>query len=134
MFDRTALNTVLDHSAGRRGIRGLRHLLSELPDEPALTRTELERRFLRLVRAARLPIPVVNALIAGLEVDFHWPAQRLIVETDGRATHGHVLAFERDRNRDLELELAGWRVLRFTWRQILDDPQRVAAALRGRLR
>jgi very-short-patch-repair endonuclease len=45
------------------------------------------RQLLELVREAGLPLPVVNARIAGYEVDFHWPAARLIVETDGRETH-----------------------------------------------
>jgi very-short-patch-repair endonuclease len=76
---------------------------------------------------------VVNGLVAGHEVDFHWPAQRLVVETDGRATHGHALAFHEDRRRDFDLELAGWHVLRVTWRQVVDEPGRVTRLLRSRL-
>ena len=59
-------------------------------------------------------------------VDFLWRDRRLIVETDGRATHGTPLAFERDRARDGTLVLAGYRVVRFTYRQIVYEPEKVA--------
>jgi very-short-patch-repair endonuclease len=78
-------------------------------------------------------MPVVNGRIGDYEVDFHWPAQELIVETDGRATHGNAIAFERDRARDLELGLAGWTVIRSTWSQLSRQPNRVTAALRRHL-
>jgi very-short-patch-repair endonuclease len=65
-----------------------------------------------------------------LEVDFHWPPFKLVVETDGKATHGHPIAFHRDRDRDLYLQERGWRVLRLTWRQVTEEPQRVVALLR----
>ena len=57
----------------------------------------------------------------------------LIVETDGRATHDNPFAFERDRQRDLELKLAGWEVIRITWRQLRTEPRRIAALLRANL-
>ena len=71
--------------------------------------------------------------MGGYEVDFHWPDARLIVETDGRTTHDNPFAFERDHQRDLELKLAGWEVIRITWRQLRDEPDRVTALLRTHL-
>ncbi len=133
LFDRVALDAVLERSNGRRGIRMLRSALSDLPDEPPPTAVEIERRLLELIRDSGLPHPVINGQIGGLQVDFHWPAQRVVVETDGGATHGHAIAFHRDRARDLELELANWHVIRLTWRQILHERARVIAALRRRL-
>jgi very-short-patch-repair endonuclease len=76
---------------------------------------------------------VVNGLVLTWEVDFHWPQHRLIAETDSRGFHAHALAFQQDRQRDLDLELAGWHVLRISWRQVLEEPERVAALLRSRL-
>ena len=52
------------------------------------------------------------------EVDFLWSPQRLVVEVDGFAYHASRAAFERDRLRDAELQAAGYRVIRVTWRQI----------------
>jgi len=54
---------------------------------------------------------------------------RVIVETDGYRAHGHRAAFERGRARDTAHVLAGWTVVRFTWRQITEQPLRVAAQL-----
>jgi very-short-patch-repair endonuclease len=74
------------------------HLLN-----PDRTASELERLFLRLVRRHRLPDPEVNAQVGGLEVDFLWREQRLIVETDGYRYHRGSAAFEADRERDNRL-------------------------------
>jgi very-short-patch-repair endonuclease len=133
LFDRRALEVALAGASGRRGAGTLRRLLADLPDDPPAVRSELERRFLDLVRGARLPMPVINGRLAGYEVDFHWPEERLVVETDGRATHDTAHAFERDHRRDLDLELAGWHVLRLTWRQLVAEPSRVTAMLRARV-
>jgi very-short-patch-repair endonuclease len=127
------LAAALERANGRRGTGTLRRLLADLADEPRFVRSELERRFIALVRRACLPPPVVNGFVAGHEVDFHWSAQRLVVETDGAATHANALAFERDRRRALDLELAGWHVVRISWRQVIDEPHRVTAMLDSRL-
>lgn len=73
--------------------------------------------------------PLVNHIVAGQEVDFLWPGQALIVEADGRATHLTRAAFERDRARDARLTVAGHRVVRFTYRQIVHDRGAVATTL-----
>ena len=132
LFDGGAIDAVL--GGGRSGTATLRRLLAELRDEASPVRRELERRFLELVRAADLPTPIVNGRVEEHEVDFHWPAQRLVVETDGHATHATLPAFHRDRGRDLDLELAGWHVLRFGWRQVVHEPDRVTALLLQRHR
>jgi very-short-patch-repair endonuclease len=82
------------------------------------TRSELEARFLGLVRRNRLPRPEVNARVDRFEVDFLWRAQHLIVEVDGWESHRTRSAFEEDRSRDARLKMLGYDVLRFTWRQV----------------
>ena len=93
------------------------------------TRSELEERFLQLCDDHGVPRPHVNTRINGIEVDFVWPQRRLIVEVDGYAYHRSPTAFETDRERDINLANAGWRVLRFTWTQITRRPAWVARAL-----
>lgn len=93
------------------------------------TRSELEERFLRLCDDHGLPRPHINTRIEGHEVDFVWRDQRLIVEVDGYAYHRSPTSFEDDRERDVTLALAGWRVLRFTWTQITRRPGWVARAV-----
>lgn len=97
--------------------------------EPQFTRSEAERRLLKLIRAARLPAPATNVRVAGWEVDALWPRHKLVVEVDGYAYHGNRAAFERDRRKDAALIAAGYRVVRVTWRQIADEPHVVVALL-----
>ena len=111
----------LDQHRGRRGIGRLRKLL-EADGPTTITRSEAEERFLALVRAAGLPAPEVNVRILGYEVDFLWRDEGLVVEVDGFQFHSTRAAFERDRERDAELQAAGLRVLRVTWHQVVDTP------------
>jgi hypothetical protein len=126
LFDLRDLEELCERSRGRRGLRPLRAVLGGAVGEPPATRSELERRFLDLCREAGLPRPAVNLAAAGFEVDALWPRQRLVVELDGHAFHGTRAAFERDRVRDAELQLAGYRVLRLTHRRLKDEPAAVA--------
>jgi predicted transcriptional regulator of viral defense system len=93
------------------------------------TRSELEERFLALCDDHGIPRPKVNTRIEGEEVDFVWRDAKLIVEVDGYAYHRSPSSFEDDRERDVKLALAGWRVLRFTWTQLTTRPAWVAGAL-----
>lgn len=66
-------------------------------------------------------------------VDFALPAERLIVEADGRRWHTRVEDFDRDRWRDNEATAAGWRVLRFTWVHLTVTPDAVVDLVRRTL-
>jgi very-short-patch-repair endonuclease len=113
--------------------RGAGALAAAVADEPRLTRSEAEDRMLALIRRIGLPTPRTNVRVLGHEVDFLWPRERLIVETDGYGSHGTRGAFERDRHRDARLQAAGYRVLRFTWWQLVNEPEVVAARLAAML-
>jgi very-short-patch-repair endonuclease len=131
LLDGRALHALMARSPGRRGHRPLRAALSEISDPP-WTQSELERRLLALIRGCGIPEPHCNVVVAGHLVDFHWPAQRLVVEVDGYAFHRSRTAFERDRERDAALQLAGLRVLRVTHRRV-SQPQPLIAQLRALL-
>ncbi len=122
------LEAALERAGRRAGVGAMRGYL-RTEQGPGFTRSEGERRMRRLTRAADLPAPVCNIRVAGWEVDFLWPAQRLVVEVDGYKFHGDRAAFERDRRKGLALVAAGYRVVRVTWRQLVDEPLRVAAKL-----
>jgi very-short-patch-repair endonuclease len=111
------------------GAAGAARLRAVLTGGARLTRSEAERTLLALLDRARLPLPVCNARVAGLEVDAVWPHRRLIVEVDGFATHGHRRAFERDRHRDATLRRAGFDVVRLSWRQLVADREATVALL-----
>jgi very-short-patch-repair endonuclease len=128
-LDAPAIEQLLARLPGRRS-RSLRQALASLAAaDPDITRSKLEERFLALVAEAGLPRPRVNAIVADHEVDFLWPAPRLIAETDGAAAHLTPTAFDEDRRRDAELQIAGFRVVRFTWRHVTRHPDSVVETL-----
>jgi very-short-patch-repair endonuclease len=73
---------------------------------------------------------LVNTLVEGFEADAYWPDHQLIVELDGYETHQTRKAFEADRERDAVLLLAGYRVVRITWRQLTRKPEAITTRLR----
>jgi very-short-patch-repair endonuclease len=94
---------------------------------------ELERLFLALCETHGIAAPAVNAIVGPFEVDALWAGHRLIVECDGWDTHATRAAFERDRARDAWLTAEGYRVVRLTWRRVVDEPDDVAGLLRALL-
>lgn len=96
---------------------------------PALTRSEAERKLLALIRRAELPTPEANARLFGYEVDFLWRSEQVVVEVDGFRFHSSRQSFESDRVRDVELAARGFRVLRVTWRELTERPERFLARL-----
>jgi very-short-patch-repair endonuclease len=128
-----SLDALLARYPGRRGTQALRRVLDDhRRNGETRTRGELER-FLALVDAANLPRPKINRHTDHGELDAAWPEQRVVVELDGFAAHGTRRAFEDDRAKDRERVAAGWRVVRVTWRQLADDPARIAAQLKALL-
>jgi hypothetical protein len=130
IFDLAAVVDVTTRAGNHRGATALGEVIATYTPEPAFTRSELEKRFLALCRTAGVPMPRTNNVTKADEIDFTWPDRRLMVEADSLRHHGTRAAFERDRRRDQQLTAAGWRVVRFTWRQVDETPADVAATLR----
>ena len=74
----------------------------------------------------------MNASVEGYEVDFLWRDHRVIAELDSYVTHGSRAAFDRDRERDLKLAIAGWQVVRLTDERGVDDLRCLLAATEAR--
>lgn len=127
LTDPLSLADLVERHPHRPGIRAARALLGE---PQSITRSELEARFRRFARAIGLPAPALNVPLEGIECDCVWTGQRLVVELDGRGVHDTAVAFERDRARDRMLNAAGWRVVRITWRQLREEPERLAGDLK----
>lgn len=132
-FDLRKVEAAMATTRGRTGPghRALREAIAECAAfERHHTLSHLEDAFLRLVRSNDLPLPSTNALIEGLKVDAVWHAKRIAVELDGWQDHGTRRGFEEDRERDAILTAAGWRVVRFTYRQVRARPDHVLSTLR----
>lgn len=121
LFDRAALEL----SNRRRPSRVLGRFLDDL------TRTDsrLEVAFMhRVVGRHRLAPPLCQQKIEGFRVDFVWTAERVIVETDGRA-HDEPSMRAADAIRDNLLGLAGYLVLRYRWADVHRHHARTAAQI-----
>lgn len=129
LLDLRALERLCARSRGRRGVKALRRVVAEYV-EPPFTRAESERVLIDICDAAGIPRPQMNVIVAGHEVDGLYERERLVIEIDSRTHHLTTAAFEEDRRRDADLMLAGYRVLRITWRRLRDEPLFVAEQLR----
>jgi hypothetical protein len=137
-FDLIAMQDQLARNTGRRKACGLiKVVLNEHYIGSTPTVSWFEERLLPITRSLGIPDPEVNQWLIlrdggpAVKPDFMWRRQRLIIETDGEKTHGTRQAFESDRRRDQRLILAGWRVIRITWRQLDRRPHEVRALLIG---
>jgi very-short-patch-repair endonuclease len=131
LFDLQAVNHLLARARGRGGAAALRRAVAGW--QPRHTRSELEDRFQELLQATTLTIPGYNVLLDGEtsthEVDAFWPSRRLVVQLDGFAYHRTRRDRERDATTDADLELAGYRVLRLTWDDVVAHPTRTTRRL-----
>ena len=125
------LAELLERYPRRAGVPALRELLGRARP---MTRSDFEARVVALIEAADLPMPDVNAVVEGEECDLVWREYRLIAELDSYVTHGSRSAFERDRERDRGLAIAGWTVVRVTDEDGIDDLSRLLAASARRSR
>lgn len=70
-----------------------------------------------------------HVLGATYRLDLFWPVEGLAVEVDGPEHRGRI-AFANDRRRDVQLQLLGLDVLRFTNEQVLSDAHGVVDGIR----
>lgn len=119
---------------GRPGVARVDRLLAGFVRREA--ESWLESTFLRIVREAGLPPPRVQTSITPghggrYRLDARYDEQRLVIEVDGHATHATRRQRQADAERDMRLLADGWRVIRFTYEDIVERPEHVTATIRG---
>lgn len=124
---------------GKPGVRLLRALLSEYEPGAGIPESRLERRGLAVlarggIRRPRLGAPVPGWTPGSGRVDAVFDGERVIVEFDGRRWHTRRRDSERDRARDHAAARAGYVVLRFTWWDVVNDPEGTCAIVRDVLK
>jgi hypothetical protein len=115
-----AVERVLARRHNWPGARKLQRVLGG--DEP-ISLSRLESAFIAVLRRARLPLPETNRLTDGRYVDCRWPEQRLTVELDSYKAHGTRHAWERDIDRERQARARGDEFRRYTWRDVVEDPE-----------
>jgi very-short-patch-repair endonuclease len=112
---------------GRHGSPAARRLLHAACDG---ARSEAERLLIKLLRDNNITGWKANYPLAGYKIDVAFPGEKVAVETDGWAFHSSQEDFQNDRERQNKIALLGWKVLRFTWLDLTEYPQRVLAEIR----
>jgi hypothetical protein len=127
--------------SGRPGLAALADLLDRTDGRPHGD-SWLEEEAIRLIASSGLPMPRVQVkrrTRAGASVrtiarvDLFWESAKLAVELAGHGSH----ATRRDRQRDAEraahVGLLGWRVVEFTYEDVLERPEHVITMIRAYL-
>jgi very-short-patch-repair endonuclease len=112
---------------GRYGSPAARRLLQAAADG---ARSEAERLLVKLLRDARITGWQTNYRLGGYTIDVAFAASRVAIEVDGWAYHSAPADFQIDRERQNSIALLGWQVLRFTWLDLTEYPQRVLSVIR----
>jgi hypothetical protein len=120
---------------GKWGMAKTATVLAERAPGDPLPTSVLERMLLDAVLGAGNPQPVPQLAHPGRHptkgcVDFAYPAERMILEADGRRWHQRIADLKRDRARDNEAARAGWLTMRFMWEELRNDPADVGRAVR----
>jgi hypothetical protein len=124
---------------GRRGVGVIRPLLRERRRWDGATASDLEDLFRAVLNRFDVPVGVAQYRVddvsggPGSRPDFAYPAHLLAIELDGEGTHMDRMTFRYDRRKQNRLELLGWRVLRYTWWDLIHRPAEVAAEVRRAL-
>lgn len=114
-------------NAGRYGSPSARRMLQAAESG---AHSQAERILVRLLHDAGITGWKANYRLRGCKVDVAFPDVQVAIEVDGWAFHSSPDKFEGDRVRQNQIVLLGWTVLRFTWLDLVTDPDRVIAEIR----
>jgi very-short-patch-repair endonuclease/predicted transcriptional regulator of viral defense system len=122
------LDRRLDRERGRRGVVLLRRVVAA-QGQPKLTRSDAEKLFLALIEKSGLPNPETDYPIGPYKADFAWPDRMLVAELDSITFHSTQPKFVADRKRWADIDAMGWRIFRFTWWDVTDEPEALLVRL-----
>jgi hypothetical protein len=117
----------------RPNVAGARRLRRVIEGYVPVTLSALERRFLQLLDADGLRLPITNRPAGGRRVDCRWPEQRLTVELDSYRFHNSRRSWEQDRRREREARARGDEFRRYTYADVFEDPRFMLRELRSLL-
>jgi very-short-patch-repair endonuclease len=120
---------------GRVGGRALARLVEARADPRSVPMSVFETRLFRVLRRARLPIPVAQYEVlthSGKAVfDFAYADEKVAVEADGFRWHSSRRRWDHDRERGNAVAMLGWTVIRVTWPQLHQRPEEIVGAVRA---
>jgi very-short-patch-repair endonuclease len=116
--------------ARRPRLPGTPKLQQIIRGDARVTLSALERRFVEVLRARGMPLPLTNRPAGSYHVDCRWPEQRLTVELDSYRFHHSRHAWQQDRAREREARARGDEFRRYTWADVFEQPGPMVADLR----
>lgn len=116
---------------GKPGTAKVRALLHAL--EVGASGSHLEKRGRLLLEQVRCGCSPVSEYpwpwAPHRRFDDAYPVHQLAIEWDSVKFHGQRDAFETDRQRDRTAIENGWRVMRFTWRDVTESPVKLIESI-----
>jgi hypothetical protein len=107
--------------SGRPGSARLRTALERHMPSLADARSRVEIAFMLMCEAYHLPLPELNARVAGWDVDILWRRQRIAIEIDSPGNHRTPAQVRRDRRKEKDLRALTFLVLRYSDDQVLKE-------------
>ena len=132
LFHIRAADAALDEFGckGRTGVGVFRRVIDDRALERGIPDGLLEPRMARLMQRHRLPKARFQYWVTPkIRVDFAYVDRKIVIEVDGFKKRNSPARMARDHERQNELVMLGWTVLRFTWRQVVRQPEKVAQTI-----
>ena len=121
--------------SGRSGCGVLRRVLDDRALGADRPDALLEAKMAHLLDDAGLPRATFQHIVRDdmgrfiAKVDFAYVHAQLAIEVDGWSTHGSRRAFQSDRDRQNDVVIDGWTVLRYTWHDVVRRPTYVSGGI-----
>lgn len=124
---------------GRTGTRVWREILNNRDRSLTPTESDFETLMSQIIDRFNLPRPVRQFVIRHegrflKRTDFAYPEEMVAIEADSAAWHLGRKSWQRDLGTNNDLAALGWIVLRFTWHQVVNEPEVVAETIARVLR
>jgi very-short-patch-repair endonuclease len=132
LFGIKAADAALDEFScrGRTGVGVFRRVIDQRALERGIPDGLLEPRMARLMRNHDLPPASFQHWVTPeIRVDFAYPDRMIVIEVDGFSTRRTPAALDASDERQNVLVMLGWTVLRFTWKQVVTQPDKVASSI-----
>ena len=136
-FDLIARHAAIRQS-GRNGVGPLARLLEAREVHAATPQSVLERRMLRVLAGAGLPVPECQVRVPRADgktafLDLAYAQVRVGIELDGQAWHATARQRQRDYERQNQVVIGDWSILRFTFEDVSQRPEYVVQSVRDAL-
>ena len=122
---------------GRRGPAVLKAILDEWERWRRPPDSVLETKMQRLLLKRRLPLPRFQheVRVSGVtyRIDFAYPEHMIAIEVEGSERHTLPRDRQRDADRRNELTSVGWKVIVFTWHDVVSREDYVDRVIRREL-